>query len=87
MQSDYDIRNQIISFLSDEKPNLNVDLRDCDLFATGLMDSFRLFSLITFLEEKFAIRFDPADLNIENFKSVNNIAELVEDAQKTDQTK
>jgi acyl carrier protein len=71
------IQNEIIQETLD-KP---LDEND-QLVATGIVDSLGIMSLLSFLEEKFAIQIPSEDLSPENFASVSTIAALVE-RQKT----
>lgn len=48
------------------------------LFASGAIDSLRLFELIAFIEKTFAISVNMSEVTIENFDSVNSISKLVE---------
>jgi acyl carrier protein/D-alanine--poly(phosphoribitol) ligase subunit 2 len=48
------------------------------LFASGIIDSLRLFELIAFIEKTFAVSVNMSEVTIENFDSVNSIAKLVE---------
>jgi acyl carrier protein len=50
---------------------------DSDLHEAGLLDSLTTIALVSFLEESFAIRLDPADINPETFRTVDSIAQLV----------
>lgn len=51
---------------------------DAALFSTGLLDSFCLVNLISFVEKQAAIRISPIDVNLDNFDTVENILALVE---------
>jgi acyl carrier protein len=51
---------------------------DRDLLADGIIDSLGITELITFLEGKFAIKFDDDDIDAENFRSIDGIAAFVE---------
>lgn len=52
---------------------------DKDLFATGVFDSMALVQFILVLEEHFGIHVPLEDLEIDSFRSVARIAELVAD--------
>jgi acyl carrier protein len=54
---------------------------DLSLLEEGILDSLGLQQLITFLEQKFAISVDDADLMPENFESINAIAKLIKKYQ------
>lgn len=71
----------IFSFLRDD---IGVETDDVDddtlLFSTGLIDSFALINLISFIEEEAGIRVSPADVNLDNLDSVSRIIAYVEKA-------
>ncbi len=48
-----------------------------DLFAAGVLDSIGIVSLITFLEANYSVQIDPADINEDNFRTIENIAGMV----------
>jgi acyl carrier protein len=50
---------------------------DEDMFETGLVNSLFAIQLMTFLEQKFQIKVTMDDLDMDNFKSINAIAEFV----------
>ena len=60
------------SYLTDEQLN-----DDTLIFVQGIMDSMGFISLITFLDEAFAIKTTDSELIESNFESVNAIAEFV----------
>ena len=57
--------------------DLGVDTADIDddskLFSTGIIDSFALVSLMTFIETSTGNRIPPGDVVLENFDSVGRI--------------
>ena len=56
---------------------------DSDLYEEGL-DSMALMQLILLLEQEFGIVLDPADLNRDNFASLNKLSHFIESKrQKT----
>ena len=72
-----DIREQVISILSEVKPTN--DLRDIkDIFEGGYIDSFELMFLISKLCEVFEIEIGVDEMSAENFNSVDAIAAMVE---------
>ncbi|MFS8070257.1 MAG: acyl carrier protein [Byssovorax sp.] len=55
------------------------ELRDGDdLFAVGFVTSMFAIQLVTFVESAFAIEIENEDLELDNFRSVEAIARLVE---------
>ena len=51
---------------------------DEDIFAQGLVSSLMAMQLVLFLEKEFALRFNNEELNLQNFRSVSAIMELLE---------
>jgi len=49
-----------------------------DLLASGLLDSLSLIQLLTNLEEHFGIRVPLEDLQIDDIRSINSLARLVD---------
>jgi methoxymalonate biosynthesis acyl carrier protein len=51
---------------------------DTDLVQSGLLDSLALVELLVAVEQEFSITFAPDELEIERFRSVRTLAELVD---------
>jgi len=51
---------------------------DTDYFALGLVDSLRSLELVTHLEIRFDIVVEVEDLALDNFRTVNRMAEFVQ---------
>ena len=49
---------------------------DQDIFALGLVNSLFAMQLVNFVETEFGIKIEQEDLEIENFNTVNAIADL-----------
>lgn len=49
-----------------------------DIFATGFVNSMFAMQLVQFVETAFGVAVENEDLEIDNFRSVNAIAALVE---------
>lgn len=47
------------------------------LIASGLIDSLTLFRLVDFVQRQFGVRVEPAEITIENFATLADIARLV----------
>lgn len=65
-------------YLTPASPELTDDTA---LFSDGLIDSFGVLELISFLEDTFAISIDTAQHEIREFDSVSKIKELVHSLQ------
>ncbi|HZO75076.1 MAG TPA: phosphopantetheine-binding protein [Ktedonobacteraceae bacterium] len=60
----------------------NVTLQDTqDIFALGFVNSLFAMQLVLFVEKEFGITVENEDLNIDNFRSISAITQLIE--QKT----
>ena len=62
------------------REGLNIDTPidgETELFSTGLLDSVSMVSLIGYIEEKVRITVQPGDVTLENFDSVQRIADYV----------
>lgn len=51
---------------------------DDDIFSLGFVNSLFAMQLVMFLEKEFHIRVVNKDLDINNFRSINKIVELIE---------
>jgi methoxymalonate biosynthesis acyl carrier protein len=51
---------------------------DEDLFSLGFVNSLFAMQMVMFLEKEFAIRVETKDLNIDNFRTINNMVNLIE---------
>lgn len=57
----------------------NHDLQpDEDIFALGFVNSLLAMQLVAFVEKDFGIRVEDEDLDLDNFRSINAIAQLVQ---------
>jgi acyl carrier protein len=72
-------RTSLIGFLKDE---LAVDVDDVEedtpLFSSGILDSFAIVSLMTWLENDAGIQVLPSDVNLANFDSLSRILRYVQ---------
>ena len=60
-----------------EMLNVPVPSPTADLFATGVLDSLGLVRLLTHLEERFNLLVPFEDLDLESFRTLLGIAQLV----------
>lgn len=51
---------------------------DMDIYSMGFVNSLFGIQLVLFLEKKFNITIDNNDMDVENFKTLNKIANFVE---------
>ncbi len=64
--------------LFEKELDLEITSVDTDLIETGYLDSLRLVQLLAAMEEEFGITVSTEDLEIENFQTVDRIAEFLE---------
>lgn len=74
---DVPVRQQIREFIERHVRQRNFD-DDVDIFALGFVNSMFAMQLVLFVEKDFGIKVEDEDLEIDNFKSVNAIGDLVE---------
>ena len=64
----------LLEFLEDD---LGVDIDgikpETPIFSSGIIDSFALVTLMTFLEKAGGFRINPADVNLDNMDSIARI--------------
>jgi len=70
------IHNQIARLFLEEM-NLDVPSVDLDLLESGILDSLAFVDLLLHLERKFEIEISIDELEIDNFRSIEKIAEFV----------
>lgn len=51
---------------------------DEDIFSLGFVNSLFAMQLIMFLEKEFKIRVDNKDMDMNNFRTINSIVNLIE---------
>lgn len=71
-------KDDLIAFMIEE---LAIDPKhiqeDTALFSGGVIDSFSLISIMTFLEQKAGISIEPSEVTLDNFDSIKNILSYV----------
>lgn len=73
-----EIKSQLIHFFEDEFPNSETALTDdTNLLDDWFVDSFGIVNTTLFLEKKFGIDISRADINAENFRSVETLSQYV----------
>ncbi len=63
--------------LFSENMNLDAPSAETDLLESGFMDSLTFVELLLHLEKKFGIQISLDDLEIDNFRSIANIAQFI----------
>ncbi|MCK4857551.1 MAG: acyl carrier protein [candidate division Zixibacteria bacterium] len=83
MENVEQVKEEIIEFikkefLEDEDEDTEVDA-DTALISSGIVDSFSMVSLKTFLEKKYSVQIPDAKATPEAFDSVNKIIVVLEE--------
>ena len=71
------LSSDIAGLLSDRMGLLAPSV-DTDLFETGILDSLSLVELLIHIETTYGVTLNLSDIEIENFRSVESIAEFIE---------
>jgi acyl carrier protein len=69
---------EIKNFLSKKYKNSKSIKESDPLFEKGIIDSFGVVELVSFLESKFGVVFDSVDLTRDNFLNIKSISRIVE---------
>lgn len=75
-----EINQKIRSFIEQNLVDLDDEIQfseDDNIFELGFVNSLFAMSLLSYIEKEFDLVVDLAELNIENFSSINNIVALV----------
>ncbi len=67
------IREFLLNYI--QHPNLQDDE---DIFASGFVNSLFALQLILFVESTFTIQIENQDLTLDNFRSINALAGLIQ---------
>lgn len=68
---------EVLVFLKEILPT--VDFADGNnLISKGILDSLAIITIVMEIPEKFGVCIDAEDISVENFDSVEKIAELIE---------
>ena len=77
-----DVSSRIRAFVEEEiLVDGDVAVADDTLLLKGAMDSMGLMRLVAFLEEEFDVEIDDAEITEDNFRTVRDIARLVEQSR------
>ena len=49
---------------------------DTDVLRQGIIDSLGVFQVVSFLEDKWGIRVDDSEITVDNFQSIDAMAQL-----------
>lgn len=75
------VQETLLDYITTQLLNTNgtVELNaDDNLLLSGLIDSHGVMRLVKFTEDSFAIKINPGDITLKNFKTVSAIAAFVD---------
>ncbi len=70
------IKTDLVTLLK-QKLNVEIPSQEVDLFETGILDSQKFVELLLHIEQQFATQITAEDFEIENFRCIDKIAELI----------
>jgi len=70
------IHERIRAYLERSLRQLELD-DDTDIFANGMVDSLFAVQLVAFTEQEFGVAVEDDDLDLANFRSINDLANFV----------
>jgi len=72
-----EIKDKIKAFLSQFFGDHELQ-DDDDIFAAGFVNSMFAMQLVLFIEKEFQVTIDNEDLDLDNFRTINAVARLLE---------
>lgn len=75
-----EIKASIKDYILEEfVPDGDIDVEDnTNLLEEEVVDSLGIFTLVSFIENKFNVSIDAEEVNLDNFETLQSIAKLVE---------
>ena len=83
--SSAEVESEIRAFLGEEvigAEQAAALASDDDLLARGVLNSLTLTRLVMFLEERFGLRVEPSEFEVDTFRSLGAIARFVAEKRK-----
>ena len=78
--TDTDIKKSLVQFFLDQF-NVEISSTSEDLIEAGILDSLMLIDVVVFMEGEFSVTTELDDLEMENFLTIDNIAQFVASRQ------
>jgi methoxymalonate biosynthesis acyl carrier protein len=71
------VKDQVLAFVRDRYPQVEITASQ-DIFQLGFVNSLFAMELVMFVEKTFGVTIPNDELRIENFRSAESMAELVD---------
>lgn len=75
------LADELICYLNSHYPQETEILAATDLFAAGVIDSLVIMDLMAHIEARYEIDFNPEDISPANFRTVDQLVELIHHKQ------
>lgn len=79
---DMEQKKAVIRQFFAEKRKKEIPNDDTDLFENGFVDSLFAIEIVVFLEKEFKIKIKNKEITKDNFRNINNIANVVAHAKR-----
>lgn len=75
-----DIKQAVIEYITTEfvPDGTDVDIATANLLEEEIVDSLGIFTLVSFIEDKFGVGVEPEEVNLDNFETVDSVVALVQ---------
>jgi acyl carrier protein len=74
-----EVKTTIAQFIRDEFVTDGSEIDEStNLLEEEVIDSLGIFTLVAFIEDRFGVKVEPEEVNLENFETLGSIASLVE---------
>lgn len=72
------VKEKIKSYIKENMMNTKIEFDDqTSLYDTGILDSLKIIQLTIYLQEEFHIMINPAEITLEDFETIDNIAKMM----------
>jgi len=75
-----DIKPAVIEYITTEfvPDGTDVDIATANLLEEEIVDSLGIFTLVSFIEDKFGVTVEPEEVNLDNFETVDSVVSLIQ---------
>jgi acyl carrier protein len=77
-----DVQNEILAWIREKRGASERGPReikpDTNILAEGILDSLGILNLVNWIEERYALRIADSEFDMDNFRTIDTIADFVE---------